>query len=66
MTKKACEWIEFDHKNYILTQQELMKKQETAQQLQQQDQKIRELYSRETLTFKGTREQALEAIKFKI
>lgn len=43
-----------------------MKTQATAQQISQQDQKVRELYSRENLTFKGTKEEALEAIKFKI
>lgn len=33
ITKKACEWIDFDQKNFALTYQAAMKEQSTAQEL---------------------------------
>lgn len=66
MTRKACEWIDFDLKNYQLTCQAALKEKDTAEQLQKREVEVREEYSRETVKFDGTKEQAIEAAKFKI
>lgn len=66
MTRKACEWIEFDFKNYQLTLNAVMSEAETAQKLNQRDNEVRETLTRQTTPVTITKEQAIEAIKFRI
>lgn len=66
MTRKACEWLEFDFKNYQLTHNAVIQNQEQAQKIAQRDNDVRETLLMETTTVNITKEKAIEAIKFKI
>lgn len=66
ITKKACEWIDFDIKNYNLTFQNISKEKDQLLQVQKMENEVREDWNKTTQKFEGTKELAIEVAKFKI
>jgi hypothetical protein len=66
MTKKGCEWIDFDIKNYNLSMTEIQKDKELVTQMQKRDYEVRDAFTKETVKYGGTKEAGIEAMKFKI
>mgnify|MGYP006950294071 CR=1 FL=1 len=66
MTKKACEWIDFDVKSYNLTMQEISKDKESLSQVQKRDAEVREAYNKIAVKYESGKEKAIEAVKYKI
>jgi hypothetical protein len=66
ITRKACEWIDLDIKNFQLSMQTYMKDKEQAGQMQKREMEVREALNAETMKCDFSKEVAIEAFKFKI
>jgi len=66
MTKKACEWIDFDMKLFNQTMQDVQKDKDLTNQLQKREFEVRDAFSKTTIVFPATKEVAIEAMKFRI
>ena len=66
ITKKACEWIEFDLKNFNNTVQSILKDKEKTNEMAKLDADQRDSFMEETTELTITKEKALEIYKYRI
>lgn len=68
MTAQACDWIDYDFKNFHLTMQGLMKEEakEDAKKLQEKMQEVHAAFRKEKFVFQGDEAKALEIYQWRI
>ena len=65
MTEKACEWIDFELKNFMATSKKISKDKEKTKKVTDKMIEVRKQYHSEVYSFAGTKEDAFKAIMFR-
>lgn len=65
MTDEACKHLEFDKKAFAVTVQTIQKSQEQSTKMQRVESEIKTLHLHENTEFNGTKEDALNAFKYR-
>lgn len=66
MTEKACEWIDFEFKNFMLTSKKISEDKDKNEKIASKIQGVKKAYGLETYKFKQSMADAMNAFKFKI
>merc|ERR1711957_800508 len=66
ITEKACEWIDFELKNFMASAKKISEDKEKTKTMFEKMTEVRKQYYSEVHKYDGTKEELLKAIMFKI
>ena len=66
ITEKACEWIDFEFKNFMATAKKISEDKEKTKKMTEKMVEVRKQYYGEVYKFEGTKEEVFKAIMFKV